>query len=70
MLICDTCLRQVGMLHSRPWFGEAHICRDCFIEWYDGDGCVVPVEIGRRVRERCGLEPIAKPADASTSGAH
>lgn len=57
--ICAACQREVDYVRGSMWHGEDKICRECFIEWYDGHGSTNPVEIGNYVREKHGLPALS-----------
>ena len=68
MDVCDCCEREVDHVRSGPaaelWFGEDRICRDCFVEWYDGDRPTAGTDnsnkraIGNWIRQKHGLAPL------------
>jgi hypothetical protein len=67
MDICDCCRREVDSVRSGKaaelWFGEDRICRECFIEWYDGDRPGYGIDnsrlsIGNWVRKKHSLPPL------------
>jgi hypothetical protein len=67
-LICDCCKRKVDSVRSGPvaelWFGDDRICRECFIEWYDGNRPTADCDqsnklnIGNWVRKKHGLQAL------------
>ncbi len=65
-LQCDCCQREVDYVRGSMWHGQARICRDCFIEWYDpdrdisGEDSPDPRNIGNHIRKKHGLPPLPK----------
>ncbi len=59
---CDCCRREVDRVRHSMWHGEAAICTECFIQWYDPDDATVdqtsPLSIGNHVRKKHGLAPL------------
>lgn len=59
---CDCCQREVDKVRSSVWHGQAMICTECFIQWYDCDSGDIdvtdPVALGNHVRGKHGLPPI------------
>ncbi len=64
--ICDCCRREVPSAKVRGsfWHGDAKICTDCFIQWYDPDNGTFdncnPLQLGNYVRSKHGLPPLAE----------
>jgi hypothetical protein len=62
-MICDCCRRDVEYVRGSFWHGDARICLECFVQWYDLDNDQVEscdrVSIGNFVRLRHGLPPFA-----------
>lgn|GEM_PF-4465958 len=62
--ICDCCEREVDYVRGSMWHGDNRICKECFIEWYDGDRPTYGTDdsnklnIGNWIRKRHGLGPI------------
>lgn len=66
-LACDCCRRLVDYLRGSIWHGEDRICRQCFVEWYDGERPTMGTDesdklaIGEWVRKKHGLPPLSPP---------
>lgn len=62
--ICDACEREVDRVRGSMWHGDARICPECFIEWYDPSRKDIedmsPEAIGNYVRSKHGLPPLTE----------
>ena len=62
--MCDCCRMRVGSVRSSIWHGNDKICKECFIEWYDGNRPTMGTDdsdkynIGNWIRKKYGLDPI------------
>jgi len=64
MIICDCCKRAVDHVRASLWHGDDRVCRECFVEWYDGDRPTIGIDnsnkraIGNWIRQKHGLAPL------------
>ena len=65
-LVCDCCKRTVDYVRGSMWHGNDRICKECFIEWYDGNRPTAGRDesdkllIGNWIRKKHGLAALAK----------
>ena len=66
--VCDCCRRKVDYVRTSMWHEPDLICRECFMEWYDGDDPSISADldnvsnklrIGNWIRKKHGLPPLA-----------